>query len=63
MTKTLNYKSIEVSDVHWEDYPDILDGQIDYAEWEDGTPLTCEEIGALYDDGAFIYELFSEHVC
>ena len=39
--------SIEIDGVDTKDYPDLCDAYISYAEWEDGTPLTDEELDSL----------------
>jgi hypothetical protein len=40
----LNKKSIEIENVDMKDYPDFCDAFISYAEWQDGTPLTDDEL-------------------
>lgn len=58
----LNPKSIELEDLYWEDYPDVPSGIITYAEWNDGTPLTEDEIQELHDDATFMYDLLTDHL-
>ena len=41
---------LEVDDVMTNDYPDFCDAYFSYAEYEDGTPLTEEELIALGDE-------------
>lgn len=40
----VNYDSIQIDGVDMDDYPDFSDAYISYAEFEDGTPLTQQEI-------------------
>jgi hypothetical protein len=42
--QNVNINSIEVGGVDPADRPDYSDAYIDYAEYEDGTPLTPEEL-------------------
>ena len=42
--KYVNLKSIELEDVFQYDYPDFVDAYISYAEFEDGTELTQDQI-------------------
>lgn len=48
--KQLNYKSVEVSGVDSRDYPDFVDAYIVYAEWEDGTSLSYDELDDLNEN-------------
>ena len=48
--------NIEWDDVDLGDYPDFSDAYISYAEWEDGTPLTEEELENI-DTGDYYDEL------
>lgn len=61
MEKKLNYKTIETSQLCWEDYPDVIGGEITYAEWLDGTTLTDEELQAL-TDSAEGYDIMYERI-
>lgn len=40
----VDYDSIQIDGVDMDDYPDFSDAYISYAEFEDGTPLTQQEI-------------------
>jgi hypothetical protein len=42
--KPVNLKSLEVDGVDTRDYPDFSDAYLTYAEFEDGTPLSDDEI-------------------
>ena len=42
--KQVNLQSIEIDGIDMEDFPDFVDAYITYAEYEDGTPLTEEEL-------------------
>ena len=55
--KPVDISSIEIDGIDPEDYPDFADAYITYAEYEDGTPLTDEE---LHDFEAENYALVSE---
>lgn len=58
MFKDRLVKNFEVEDVHSWDYPDFCDAYISYAEWEDGTPLTDEELEEFYEANRdVVYEL------
>ena len=50
--------NIEFEDVNPKDYPDFSDAFISYAEYEDGTPLTEEELDVvdIMDYHHLIYE-------
>ena len=47
--------NIELGGIDTRDYPDFVDAFITYAEWEDGTPLTDDELSDLNDDSSFVY--------
>lgn len=55
--KPVDVRSIEIDGIDPEDYPDFVDAYITYAEYEDGTPLTDEE---LHDFEAENYGLVGE---
>lgn len=55
--KPVDVRSIEIDGIDTEDYPDFVDAYITYAEYEDGTPLTDEE---LHDFEAENYGLVGE---
>jgi len=48
--KPVAIDSIEIEDVFRDDYPDFSDAYISYAEYEDGTPLTEDELQEFQDD-------------
>jgi len=48
--------TIEVDGVDTSDAPDFADAFISYAEWDDGTELTDEELDELNEDSAFVYD-------
>jgi len=47
--KPINIRSLEVDGVDTRDYPDFSDAYLVYAEFEDGTPLTDEELELFQD--------------
>jgi len=47
--KPVDISSIEIDDIDTTDYPDFSDAYISYAEFEDGTPLSEEELMKLED--------------
>jgi hypothetical protein len=51
-------KNAEVDGIDSSDYPDFCDAFFSYAEYEDGTPLTDEELEQLGDEnGEMINQL------
>jgi hypothetical protein len=48
--------NIEVDGVYGWDAPDFCDAYISYADFEDGTPLTDEEIEKI-SDSDFVHDL------
>lgn len=48
---TKTYINIEVEGVNGWDAPDFVDAYISYAEHEDGTPCTEDELNDLTDTG------------
>jgi hypothetical protein len=51
-------KNAEVDGVEGDDYPDFSDAFFSYAEYEDGTPLSDEELEQLGDEnGEMINQL------
>ena len=46
----VNYRSIEIDGVDSDDYPDFVDAYVISAEFEDGTPLSEEELEQLTDE-------------
>lgn len=55
LNKKLNFRSLEFEDVDLRDYPDFTDAYVSYAEYEDGTPLTDDELDKLdiHDDAIY----------
>jgi hypothetical protein len=47
--KTLNFNSIEIENIDFNDAHDFVDAFISYAEFTDGTPLTDEELEQIDD--------------
>ena len=45
--KKVDTSTIQIDGIERWDYPDFADAYIDYAEYEDGTPLNEKEIDAL----------------
>ena len=48
----VDYDSIEIDGIDTDDYPDFVDAYIAAANFEDGTPLTDEELDQLNDEMA-----------
>jgi len=46
----VNYRSIELDGIDPDDYPDFVDAYVISAEFEDGTPLSEEELEQLTDE-------------
>ena len=44
LVRKVDWGSVEYANLTWADYPDLVDAFIQYAEWEDGTPLTEQEL-------------------
>lgn len=58
MFKDREVSGFEVDGIHAWDYPDFCDAYICYAEYEDGTPLTEDELDALHDANSdLVHEL------
>lgn len=54
---TSKIKNIQIEDIDYRDYPDFCDAYISEAEWEDGTPLTEDELMELNSEhGDFVYD-------
>ena len=47
--------NIELDGLHKWDSPDYSDAFVAFACWEDGTPLTEEELDTLSDDGCQLH--------
>ena len=54
--------NIKFEDIDYRDYPDFCDAHITYAEYEDGTPLTDQEIEDINEDGEQLYDLLMAHL-
>lgn len=53
----------EIEDLNHRDYPDYCDAFVSYAEHEDGTPLTEEELDTLNEDHRdLVHELIWNHI-
>jgi len=50
MTNFDNIKNIDIENIDMSDYPDFCDAYAVYAEWEDGEPLTDDELDILNDN-------------
>jgi hypothetical protein len=50
--KQINWTSVEVDGVDGRDYPDFCDAYFSYAEYQDGTVLTDDELEALTESQA-----------
>jgi cob(I)alamin adenosyltransferase len=55
--KPVDVRSIEIDGIDTEDYPDFVDAYIAAANYEDGTPLTDEELNQFQEEN---YDLVSE---
>ena len=47
LSKKINWRSLEFEDIDLRDYPDFSDAYVSYAEYEDGTALTDDELELL----------------
>lgn len=47
--KAVNKMTVEIDGVDYRDYPDFCDAHFSYAEFEDGTVLTDNELTELND--------------
>jgi len=57
--KPVNVGSVEIDGIDTEDYPDFVDAYIAAAEYEDGTPLTDEELVDFQEEN---YDLVSQMI-
>jgi len=55
--KPVNLNSIEIGGIHKDDHPDFSDAYMTHAEFEDGTPLTDEELEQFEQEN---YDLTNE---
>lgn len=60
--KKLNTRSLEFDDIHSWDAPRFVDAFISYAEYDDGTELTEEELDELNSDSGYIAELLHDWI-
>lgn len=49
-SKKINWRTAEFEDIDPRDAPDFVDAYVSYVEYEDGTPLTDEELDKLMED-------------
>lgn len=47
--RMIDPSSVEVENVHSNDYPDFVDAYISYAQYKNGKPLTDQELDMLND--------------
>jgi hypothetical protein len=52
----IDFSTIEFNGIDYKDYPDFCDAFISYAEFDDGTELTDDELDELNEDRDFVYE-------
>ena len=57
MSKKINWKSLEFEDIDPKDYPEFVDAYVSYAEYEDGSALTDDELEKL--DTEYPKEVFN----
>ena len=57
--RPVNVGSVEIDGIDTEDYPDFVDAYIAAAEYEDGTPLTDEELVQFQEEN---YDLVSQMI-
>ena len=50
MPKKINWSTLKFEDIDPKDYPDFVDAYVSYAEYEDGTALTDDELEKLEQD-------------
>jgi hypothetical protein len=61
MFKNRIVKNVEIDGVDFYDHPDYCDAHFCYAEWENGTPLTDEELEQLTSEcGDVVNEMANE---
>lgn len=58
--KKLDVSTIQLENVRGLDAPDFADAYASYAEYEDGTPLTDDELDQL--DPVFLHQLIWERL-
>ena len=50
MSKKINWKSLKFEDIDPQEYPDFVNAYVSYAEYEDGSALTDDELEKLDTD-------------
>lgn len=55
--RKMNIINVKVDGIDHTDYPDFVDAFICYAEHEDGTPLSDEELEGIDEDLVYEYVL------
>lgn len=50
----MKIQDLKIDGIDLDDYPDFCDAYASYAEWEDGTPLTDEELAEI--DSSIIHD-------
>ena len=59
--KNINWNTVQLDGVDSSDYPKFCDAYISYAEYEDGTELTDDELSTLSEEnGDYIQQTASE---
>lgn len=59
----VDFKTAEVENVSWQDYPDFSDAYIINVEFKDGTPLNDDEMEILHDEYSdIVYETVLESI-
>ena len=53
--------NIEFDGIDYDDYPDMVDAYIVYAEY-DGVEMTAEQLDKINDDSDFVYEQLMEYL-
>lgn len=54
-------QNIQIDGINRRDYPDFVDAYISYAEFQNGEPLTAEQLNDLNDEsGEIINEMIHE---
>ncbi len=62
LSKEIDFSTLEFGGIDPDDYPDFSDAFVDYAEYEDGTPLTDEELERLDIHDEDIYDALMNYV-
>ena len=58
--RKIDWDTVELDGIQHSDYPDYSNAYILSADWEDGTPLTEEELDAI--DSQTVYDLVWESI-